>query len=57
MTIYERIAKAMEDKDTDHITILINDDGINVYTSLEKDQMMDFFTEMVMLEKGLSEVH
>jgi hypothetical protein len=57
MTIYERIAKAMQDTDTDYISILINDDGINVYTSLEQDEMMDFFTEMVMLEKGLSEVH
>ena len=57
MTIYERIAKAMQDKDTDYISILINDDGINVYTSLEQDEMMDFFTEMVMLEKGISEVH
>ena len=57
MTIYERIAKAMQDKDTDYISILITDEGVDVYTSLEQDQMMDFFTEMVMLEKGLSEVH
>lgn len=57
MTIYERIAEAMKDKDTDYISVLITDDGINVYTSLEHDQMMDFFTEMVMLEKGLAEVH
>ena len=57
MTIYERIAKAMQDKNTDYISILITDEGVDVYTSLEQDQMMDFFTEMVMLEKGLSEVH
>ena len=57
MTIYERIAKAMQDKDTDYISILINDEGISIFTSLEEDEIMDFFTEMVMLGKGLSEVH
>jgi hypothetical protein len=57
MTVYERIAQAMADKDTDYVSILITDDGIDVYTSLEQDDLGCLLTEILMLQKDAATVH
>jgi hypothetical protein len=57
MTIYERIAKAMQDKDTDYISMLINDDGIEVFTSLEHDDLMVLLMNVIVQEKEVSRLH
>jgi hypothetical protein len=34
MNIYQRLVERMQDKDTDYASILITDDGVEIYTSL-----------------------
>lgn len=57
MTVYERIAQAMADKDTDYVSILITDGGIDVYTSLEEDDLGYLLTEILMLQKDAATIH
>ena len=57
MTVYERIAQAMADKDTDYVSILITDTGIDVYTSLEEDDLGYLLTEILMIQKDASTIH
>ena len=57
MTVYERIAEAMADKDTDYVSILITDGGIDVYTSLEQDDLGYLLTEILMLQKDAATIH
>lgn len=57
LTIYERIAEAMADQETDYVSILITDQGIDVYTSLEKDDLGNLLTEILMLQKDAATIH
>jgi hypothetical protein len=57
MTIYERITKAMQDEDTDYVSMLITDDGIEVFTSLESDDLMVLLMSVIVQEKEVSRVH
>lgn len=57
MTVYERIAQAMADENTDYVSILITDGGIDVYTSLEQDDLGYLLTEILMLQKDAATIH
>ena len=57
LTIYERIAEAMADQETDYVSILITDKGIDVYTSLEEDDLGNLLTEILMLQKDAATIH
>ena len=57
LTIYERIAEAMADQETDYVSILITDQGIDVYTSLEEDDLGSLLTEILMLQKDAATIH
>lgn len=57
LTIYERIAEAMADQETDYVSILITDQGIDVYTSLEEDDLGNLLTEILMLQKDAATIH
>ena len=57
MTVYERIAQAMADKDTDYVSILITDQGVDVYTSLDEEDLGNLLTEILMIQKDASTIH
>lgn len=57
MNIYQKLAQRMQDEDTDYASIIITDDGVEVYTSLDFDDLRALLTEMIMLEKDNSIVH
>ena len=47
----------MADQETDYVSILITDQGIDVYTSLEKDDLGNLLTEILMLQKDAATIH
>lgn len=57
MDIYEKIVNGMKDKDTDYVSILIDDNGVDVYTSLEYEDLSFLLTEIIMLHKEVSTLH
>lgn len=57
MDIYQILAERMQDEDTDYASILITDDGVEIYTSLDFDDLKALLMEMIMLEKDNSIVH
>jgi hypothetical protein len=57
MDIYRRLVERMQDEDTDYASILITDDGVEVYTSLDFDDLKALLMEMIMLEKDNSILH
>lgn len=57
MDIYEKIVNGMRDKDTDYVSILIDDNGVDVYTSLEYEDLSFLLTEIIMLHKEVSTLH
>ena len=57
MDIYEHIVNGMRDKDTDYVSILIDDNGVDVYTSLEYEDLSFLLTEIIMLHKEVSTLH
>ena len=57
MNIYQKLVERMQDEDTDYASILITDDGVEVYTSLDFDDLKALLMEMIMLEKDNSIVH
>jgi hypothetical protein len=57
MNIYQKLVERMQDEDTDYASILITDDGVEVYTSLDFDDLKALLTEMIMIEKDNSIVH
>lgn len=57
MNIYQKLVERMQDEDTDYASILITDDRVEVYTSLNFDDLKALLTEMIMIEKDNSIVH
>jgi len=57
VTLYEKLAIAMADQKTDYISILITDEGVEIYTSLEQEEMSDLLIELVMTQKELEIIH
>lgn len=57
MDIYQRLVERMQDEDTDYASILITDDGVEIYTSLDFDDLKALLMEMIMLEKDNSILH
>jgi hypothetical protein len=57
MNIYQRLAERMQDEDTDYASILITDDGVEIYTSISFDDLKALLMEIIMLEKDNSIVH
>ena len=57
MDIYEKIVNGMRDKDTDYVSILIDDNGVDVYTSLEYEDLSYLLTEIIMQQKDVSTLH
>jgi hypothetical protein len=57
MNIYQKLVERMQDEDTDYASILITDDGVEVYTSLDFDDLKALLMEMIMLEKDNSIIH
>lgn len=57
MDIYEKIVNGMRDKDTDYVSILITDDGVDLFTSLEYEDLSYLLTEIIMQQKDVSTVH
>jgi hypothetical protein len=57
MNIYQKVVERMQDEDTDYASIFITDDRVEVYTSLNFDDLRALFTEMIMIEKDNSIVH
>ena len=57
MDIYERIVNGMKDKDTDYVSILITDEGIDLFTSLEYEDLSYLLTEIIMQQKDVSTLH
>ena len=57
MTLYEKLAIAMADQKTDYISILITDERVEIYTSLEQEKMSDLLIELVMTQKELEIIH
>jgi hypothetical protein len=57
MDIYERIVNGMKDKDTDYVSILITEDGIDLFTSLDSEDLGYLLTEILMMQKEASTVH
>jgi len=47
----------MADENTDYVSILITDGGIDVYTSLEQDDLGYLLTEILMLQKDAATIH
>lgn len=47
----------MADQETDYVSILITDQGIDVYTSLEEDDLGNLLTEILMLQKDAATIH
>ena len=57
MDIYERIVNGMKDKDTDYVSILITEDGIDLFTSLEYEDLSYLLTQILLQEKDQSTIH
>jgi hypothetical protein len=57
MDIYEKIVNGMKDKDTDYVSILITDDGVDLFTSLEYEDLSYLLTEIIMKQKDASTLH
>ena len=57
MDIYQRLVERMQDEDTDYASILITDDGVEIYTSLDFNDLKALLMEMIMLEKDNSILH
>ena len=57
MDIYEKIVNGMKDKDTDYVSILITDEGVDLFTSLEYEDLSYLLTEIIMQQKDLSTLH
>jgi len=57
MDIYEKIVSGMKDKDTDYVSILITDDGVDLFTSLEYEDLSYLLTEIIMQQKDVSTLH
>jgi hypothetical protein len=57
MDIYEKIVNGMKDKDTDYVSILITDDGVDLFTSLEYEDLSYLLTEIIMQQKDVSTLH
>ena len=57
MTVYEKIAQAMADENTDYVSILLDDNGIELYTSLEYEDLTNLLTEILMQQKEVSTIH
>lgn len=57
MDIYEKIVKGMQDKDTDYVSILITDEGVDLFTSLEYEDLSYLLTEIIMQQKEVSTLH
>ena len=57
MDIYEKIVTGMKDKDTDYVSILITDEGIDLFTSLEYEDLSYLLTEIIMQQKDVSTLH
>lgn len=57
MDIYEKIVNGMKDKDTDYVSILITDEGVDLFTSLEYEDLSYLLTEIIMQQKEVSTLH
>ena len=57
MDIYQRLVERMQDEDTDYASILITDDGVEIYTSLDFNDLKALLMEIIMLEKDNSILH
>ena len=57
MDIYEKIVNGMKDEDTDYVSILITDDGVDLFTSLEYEDLSFLLTEIIMQQKDVSTLH
>jgi len=57
MDIYQRLVERMQDEDTDYAGILISEDGVEVYTSLDFEDLQALLMEIIMLEKDNSILH
>ena len=57
LTVYEKIAQAMADENTDYVSILIDDNGIDLFTSLEYEDLTNLLTEILMQQKEVSTIH
>ena len=57
MDIYEKIVAGMKDKDTDYVSILITDEGVDLFTSLEYEDLSYLLTEIIMQQKDVSTLH
>ena len=57
MDIYEKIVNGMKDKDTDYVSILITDDGVDLFTSLEYEDLSYLLIEIIMQQKDVSTLH
>ena len=57
MDIYEKIVNGMKDKDTDYVSILITDEGVDLFTSLEYEDLSYLLTEIIMQQKDFSTLH
>ena len=57
MDIYEKIVNGMKDKDTDYVSILITEDGIDLFTSLDSEDLGYLLTEILMMQKEASTIH
>ena len=57
MDIYEKIVNGMKDKDTDYVSILITDEGVDLFTSLEYEDLSYLLTEIIMQQKDVSPLH
>jgi len=57
MDIYERIVNGMKDEDTDYVSILITEDGIDLFTSLAYEDLSYLLTQILLQEKDQSTIH
>ena len=57
MDIYEKIVNSMKDEDTDYASILITDNGVDLFTSLEHEDLIYLLTEIIMNYKEASTIH
>jgi hypothetical protein len=57
MDIYEKIVNGMKDKDTDYVSILITENGIDLFTSLDSEDLGYLLTEILMMQKEASTIH
>ena len=57
MDIYEKIVNGMKDKDTDYVSILITDEGVDLFTSLEYEDLSYLLTEIIIQQKDVSTLH